>query len=338
MVPHNREMLAQRGLSVLLCILTFTTFGLVGHNWYLNRALARVIILANGETPLEYGDRIAPNALRHALEQVGRHNDLNQQSHLLFYFMRPSHFSHLKSIKYGDVLLQRYHSRGLQVFLVTDAQQQEVQTLVEREALSMPVLYDRNSVLRLLLRAPDYYEHTYLLTSDGKVVFSLAGAPSEDLTRQIVEKYVVGTIDYSRDSAKQHYRVGATLPDIRVASVAGGPAQMLAPRDAEVVLISARCTACQLHAYVQRYRELTNSSVHSKTRFLVFSGRFSRQELLTDLTEGGVAIDRVYLAREPLGDFDNEYRTKSDDAELAVVVSVDAQGRIESVRSLDELK
>ena len=338
MVTHNREVLAQRSLVVLLCVLTFAAFGLVGHNWYLNRSLAQVVALANGETPLEYGDHVDPNALQRALQQVGRHDSFSPRDHILLYFVRPSHFSHLKPIKYGNVLLQRYNSRGLRVFLVTDAQQNEVEIMVEREALTIPVLYDRNSVLRLLLRAPDYYEHTFLLTSEGKVVFSLAGAPSEDLTRQIVEKYVVGKIDYSHDSAQQHYRIGETLPNIRVASVASGPVQDLAPRDAEVVLISARCTSCQLHAYMQRYRELAGASTHSKPRFLVFSGRFSQQELLTDLTEGGVAIDRVYIAREPLGDLDSEYRTKSDDAELAVVVGVDAQGRIESVRSLDEVK
>ncbi|MGI9107608.1 MAG: hypothetical protein ACR2G4_15325 [Pyrinomonadaceae bacterium] len=251
--------------------------------------------------------------------------------------MRPSHFSHLKSIKYADVLLQRYRSSGLQVFLVTDAQQPEVQALSEREVLSVPVLFDRSSLLRLLLRAPAHYEHTFLITSDGQVIFSFAGAAPEDFTRQIVEKYVVGTIDYSRDQAKQYYRIGEVLPDIRVAPVAGGTVQTLAPRNAEIVLISARCTACQLHAYMQRYRELTNSKPGSKPRFLIFSRRFPRQELLTDLTEGGVAIDSVYLAREPLGDLDNEYRTKSGDAEMAVVVSVDAQGRIEHVQALDEL-
>jgi len=338
MAPRNRETLIRRSLLLSLYVLTFAAFSLIGHNWYLNRSLARAIVEANSENPLEYGDRIDLNALKRALQQTGSRDNSNPPTFLLLYFMRPSHFQHLKSIKYGDVLLRRYGSSGLQAFLVTDAQPPETQDLVRREALSMPVLFDRDSVLRLLLRAPDHYEHTLLIAPDGKIVFSLEGAPSEDLLRQIVEKHMVGVIDYSRDHAKQHYRVGETLPDIRVASIAGGIVQTLAPRNAEVVLISARCTACQLHAYMQRYRELTTASANGKSRLLVFSGRFPQQELLTDLTEGGVTTDNVYLAREPLGGLDNEYRTKSGDAELAVIVSVDGQGRIESVRSLDEVE
>lgn len=94
MVPHTSEALIQRGLAVILYLLTFATFGLLIHNWYLGRSLARVITDTNYETPLEYGDRVDPNALRHALQQAGYpRSDPSLPPHLLLIYSCVPHIS-----------------------------------------------------------------------------------------------------------------------------------------------------------------------------------------------------------------------------------------------------
>jgi hypothetical protein len=321
-----------RVLSLLLSLLGLTAFGLVAHDWYLSHSLTRTVARISAEAPLEYGDRVDPNALQRALDQAGYSGQLKSRGYLLLYFV--PNFAHLKSIKYGEALLERHGGAGLQVFAVTNAEPSEILVTAKSESLSLPILFDKNARLKLLLRVPRKYEYSYLLTTTGEVMFSVDGIPQEDVIRQIVEKYVTGTIDYS-DPEERLYKVGELLPRIRVIHVTGGPVQTLVVRDAEIVLISARCTACQLQKDIQRYRELATSSGAARGRFLVFGQRFPQQELVRDLTAARVPLDNVYIAREPLGGLANEYRTKTAE-EDSVVIGVERDGRIKTVKSLSQ--
>jgi len=322
-----------RVLSTLLTLLSLIAVGLLAHNYYLSRSLSQTVGVIRSESPLEYGDRVNQNALQRALDQGGYSDQLNSHRYLLLYFLPSADFQDLKSIKYGELLLQRYEDGGLQVFAVTNGQPAEIAGMVKNESLTLPILFDKDGLLKLLLRVPDHYRHTYLMSAAGEIVFSITGAPQEDTIRQIVEKHVAGKIDYSERTAEV-YRVGDKLPAIRVIQVAGGPTRELALHDCEVVFVSARCTSCQLHGYVQRYRELTTSNSGSaKTRILVFSQRFPQRELVEDLTKGSVPLEHIYKARQTLGDFDNEYRTKTGAS--IVMIGINQEGRIEKVTPLD---
>ena len=322
-----------RAISTLLTLLSLIAVGLLAHNFYLSRSLSRTVGVIRTESPLEYGDRVHQNALQRALDEGGYGDQLNSHKYLLLYFLPSSDFQDLKSIKYGELLLQRYENSGLQVFAVTNGQPAEIVGMVKNESLTLPILFDKDALLKFLLRVPDHYRHTYLMSSAGEIVFSITGAPQEDVIRQLVEKYVAGRIDYNEPNAEL-YRVGDKLPAIRVIQVPGGPTRELALQGCEVVFVSARCTSCQLHGYVQRYRELaTSNSASTKTRILVFSQRFPQRELVEELTKGGVPLENIYIARQTLGDFDNEYRTKTGAS--IVLIGVNPEGRIEKVTSLD---
>ena len=323
----------ERALSTLLTLLSLIAVGLLVHNYYLSRSLSQTVGVIRSESPLEYGDRVNQNTLQRALDQGGYSDQLNSHKYLLLYFLQASDFQDLKSIKYGEPLLQRYQGSGLQVFAVTNGQPDEILGMAKNESLELPILFDKDALLKFLLRVPDHYRHTYLMTSAGEILFSMNGAPQEDVIRQIVEKYVAGRINYNQSKAEL-YRVGDELPAIRVIQVTGGPTRELALHDLEVVLISARCTACQLHGYIQRYRELqTSNGAPSKTRILVFSKRFPQRELVEDLTKSGVPLENIYIARQTLGDFDNEYRTKTGAS--IVLIGVNPEGRIEKVMPFD---
>jgi peroxiredoxin len=323
----------ERAFSTLLTLLSLIAVGLLAHNYYLSRSLSQTVGVIRFESPLEYGDRVNENALQRALDHGGYGDQLNSHKYLLLYFLPSADFQDLKSIKYGEPLLQRYERSGLQVFAVTNGQPAEIRALAKTESLTLPILFDKDALLKFILRVPDHYRHTYLMTSAGEIVFSMNGAPQEDVIRQIVEKYVAGRIDYN-DRNGDLYRVGDELPAIRVIQVTGGPTRELPLHGMEVVFISARCTACQLHGYIQRYRQLTTSnSAFSKTRILVFSKRFPQRELVEDLTKGSVPLENIYIARQTLGNFDNEYRTKTGAS--IVVIDVNSEGRIEKVTPLD---
>ncbi len=332
MISVTRYNEIHRVLSLLLIVLGLAAFGLVAHDWYLSHSLTQTVARISAEAPLEYGDRVDLNALQRALDQAGYSGQLKSGGYLLLYFV--PNFARLKSIKYGEALLERHGGGGLQVFAVTNAEPSEILVMAKSESLSLPILFDKNALLKLLLRVPRNYEYSYLLTTTGDVVFSVNGIPQEDVTRQIVEKYVTGTIDYNRDPEERLYKVGDLLPRIRVIHVTGGPVQTLVVRASEIVLISARCTACQLQKDIQRYRELATSSGADRGRFLVFGQRFPQQELIRDLTAARVPLDNVYIAREPLGGSANEYRTKTGEDD-SVVVGVDQNGRIKTVKSLN---
>jgi peroxiredoxin len=328
------QTMLDRALSTLLTLLSLIAVGFLAHNLYLSRSLSRTVGAIRYESPLEYGDRVNHDALQRALDDGGYSDRLNSHKYLLLYFMPSSDFQDLKTIKYGEPLLQRYADSGLQVFAVTNGQPDEILGMAKNESLTVPILFDKDGLLRFLLRVPDHYRHTYLMTSEGEIVFSIRGAPQEDTMRQIVEKYVSGKIDYDERTAEV-YRVGDKLPAISVIQVSGGPTRELALKGMEVVFVSARCTSCQLNGYVERYRELaTANRASSKKRILVFSKRFPQQELAEDLMRDGVALENIYIARQPLGDLDNEYRTKKGAS--IVLIGVNQEGGIEKVTPLDE--
>jgi peroxiredoxin len=176
MVSHGIFILASRLVSFALGVLALALLVLVAHNWYLNRALARTIERARLEPPLEYDDQVNPQALQKALQQAG-YVDRKPYKFLLLYFFRPERFQNVKSIKYGEALLQRHGDKGLQVFGITDAQPSAMRSLAEREFMSLPILFDKSDTLKLMFRISDSYEHTLLLTSDGKILFSLKKCP-----------------------------------------------------------------------------------------------------------------------------------------------------------------
>ena len=333
MISLTRYNKIHRVLSLLLSLLGLAAFGLVAHDWYLSRSLTRTVARISAEAPLEYGDRVDPNALQRALNQAGYPGQLKSPGYLLLYFV--PNFAHLKSIKYGEALLERHGGDGLQVFAVTNAEPGAILATAKSESLSLPILFDKNALLKLLLRVPPNHEYSYLLATTGEVVFSVDGIPQEDVIRQIVEKYVIGTIDYRREPEEKLYKIGELLPQIKVIHVTGGPVQTLLVRDAEIILISARCTACQLQKDIQRYRELATPSGAGRSRFLVFGQRFPQQELVMDLTAARVPLNNVYIAREPLGGLANEYRTKAAE-EDSVVIGVDQDGRIKTVKPLSQ--
>lgn len=318
-------------LTLLLLALSLTAFGLVGYNWHLSRSLA---VMATGPA-LDYGAQVDSNALRRALKMVGYRGELDQRAHLLLYFFRPGHFQHLKSIKYGEVLRQRHADNGLEVFGVTDAQPGEVERLRAGESLSLPVLYDKGAFLGRLLRVQESYEHTFLINPNGEVVFSLDGAPQEDLIRQIVEKYVAGKIDYEVIQANQVYKVGQPLSALRVAPLSGGSDFDLEARNIELILISARCTSCQLNSYVKWYHQMADLAP-DPSRYVIFSNRYPQDEITTMLMGNGIQLRNFYVSRDSLGGLENEYQTKSGD-DSAVRVTVDNRGIITSVKPLTSL-
>lgn len=317
-------------LLLLLSGLTLSVISLTVYNWHLERNLENPYL----EPALDYGRQLNPDALKRALASAGYDDESDSASHLLLYFFRPSHFDHLKTVKYGQVLEKRHMERGLRVFVVSDASPNEMAALLKKEAFSLSFLYDKDSLLRMLLRVPESYEHTFLISPTGRVIFSVEGAPQEDLIRQIVEKYVVGKIQYNHIKVTDFYRVGGPQPAIRALSLRNEQVVELSPRNTEIVLISARCTACQLDRVISRLAELASSYSKDATRYYVFSSRFPKQLVVDELKEKGVSLENFYLALEPLGSLDNEYETKESD-ESAVVVGVDQDGRIHSVKPLE---
>jgi hypothetical protein len=120
---------------------------------------------------------------------------------------------------------------------------------------------------------------------------------------------------------------------LHIAPLAGGPDFNLDARDAELVLISAKCTSCQLNTYLEQYRGLAGSDSTGVSRYIVFSQRFLNNELITTLTTNGIPLKNFYISRDNLGGLDNEYETK-DDHDSAVKLSVDHQGIITAVKPL----
>lgn len=322
-----RKRVKQRGIEsavafsllALGCILTYSSY-LACSSHTRQRTVA-----------VGYGEQLDMHALQRALAAAGTTLPIEPNAYFLLYFFRPPHFNHLPAIKYSQVLLKRFHRDSLSVFAITDSGPGETSTLVESESLTLPILHDPHGTFRSLFRVPEPYEHTFLVTGNGNVKFSMAGVPPEDLIRQLVEKYILGKVDYTAGTASLGYRIGQSLKSLRAMAVADGSTTDLLLRDTKLILIPGSCTSCDLDALFHYYSTHSSSYDNTGRSIILFSKRFSRKDLLTKMKAVGMPFDNAYISDSSTAHFDDQYSTKRDENVYPILISVDSRGRVSLV-------
>lgn len=147
--------------------------------------------------------------------------------------------------EYIGVLHRRYAQRGLRVLAVLPPHA-NARALQLAKAAAVPFLVDENGAFQNFLHYSASHPHGAVLIygPDYKVKFHLLQIPDNDLLRQLVEKYLLGSISYTLTEALTSSLLGQRLDGLRCGSdVESAAANRI------FIVFPPGCSACELNNY-----------------------------------------------------------------------------------------
>jgi hypothetical protein len=156
--------------------------------------------------------------------------------------------------EYLGVLKRKYESQGLK--LVVAFSPESAHGNVElAKSIGVPWVVDKDGSMQLLLKCALTHHHDAILIYDSsyRVKFHALDMPSNDLLRQLVEKYLTGRIDYSPTHLLASSLVGKRVAGLQCLSERP-------PSDGVFVLFPPGCSSCELNSYREQLKRARVSS------------------------------------------------------------------------------
>lgn len=146
------------------------------------------------------------------------------------------------------------------------------------------------------MRYSGAHEHgaTLVLTADNKVKFHSLQILSNDLLRQLVEKYLLGEVTYSQGDILRSGLIGR-----RVEGLQCGSGSIPATESRVIFLLPPGCSSCELNTYRDLIsRAVKHPRLSRKKRMLLFAGG---RDALTDDVAAQLAFpsEDVCSIRDP---------------------------------------
>lgn len=284
---------------------------------------------------LSRGERV-PDFFGTTLDGLSWHSDsLKGRWGLVFYFRHrlPTEF-----LLYGDMLGQRYESRGLSLVGVTHEVSDELKRLVQMRPLSYPILVDRDDRVRDQLRWQYHDYGLVLIDPQGGIEFVVPRLLTKSDLRQLVEKYLLGRIRYQSEQLSIRLKPGDVLPSYRLMDVRSGrnlTLRELDLTDGIIVFFTASCSLYHVSRYFDELRAIELGRKGSGPYHFIFSHTFSALELDKLAREREIASP-VYLAREPFTLLEPADPASATAEEDILVLRMTADGRVKTVGPLSD--
>ncbi len=176
-----------------------------------------------------------------------------------------------RGFDYPAVLLNRYHKRGLNfVYVMPSASNpawlRSVSSSLNGRAQGFSIALDERGTFAELLGVPRGSHETYtvFVGPDTRVRFAVRKSLPSDVMRQLVERNILGTIDYSPPSPPPGYVVGSPVPEIAVRNARTGrsiPLSTLLQGQGTVLFYRANCTSCGIESEIHRLATLERTGI-----------------------------------------------------------------------------
>lgn len=249
-------------------------------------------------------------------------------------------------LNYIQVLHQRYKERGLAVLAVHQGSEVQGDYVKQRFALSFPVISDKSRETLQSLgisssrNVSQRTEGLLIIDSNHRVKYSDSRLPSEDQLRILVEKYLLGTVDYSyrTSQARKFFVAGKTIPGLKLRLLGSVSETMLGGKELagmRLAVFTADCASCQLEKYVKELAAFEASeSETGKSILALFAPNFSANDLQSYVERYNVRAPIYMLSGSP-AQLHDEYVTRYRVGEAEpMLVSFDGGGRVEMFESL----
>ncbi len=255
---------------------------------------------------------------------------------LIFYFER---YPVTDFLRYCEVLSQKYGSSGLQPVGITRVVTKELEHLLDNQPISYPVIVDSKNHLRNLLHFRYHRYGLLFVDPSGVIRLSLNRLMTPNDLRQLVERYLVGSINYE---IEQDWVIklqpGDLLPPYRLIDVKRGTRLTLQDLElisSTIIFFTAHCPSCRLPEYLHQLAMMERSaSLEAQRLYFIFSRRFSLRELIDQMEDLTVTLD-IYLAEEEFEVLGSPYVTRAPAWAEVIVIMTDENSRVRAIEPLD---
>jgi hypothetical protein len=215
------------------------------------------------------------------------------------------------------------------VLAVFSADSPKAHTLLA-DSMGIPWVQDKDGRYQLLLRAALEHGHDAILLYDRdyKVKFQALAAPDNDVVRQLVEKYLLGTITYSPASLLSSNLIGKRVEGLQC--ISAHP-----PRRGVFVVFPPGCSSCELNGYKKFLKRAHDagwgSTAPADKWTIVFANGFDAHVLASMKDVGFDILDICGVREDKLLD---PYQTRQGLAAVPVLLKAGEDGIVSKVEGL----
>jgi peroxiredoxin len=252
---------------------------------------------------------------------------------LIFYF---DSIADLNFLPYSRVLARKYASSGLQIIAITDQVSDELVAFIRDEPVSYPIIADTGGSLKNILRLTNHRNGLIFVDPNGVIQFSLSHLLPSDQLRQLVERFVAGTVNYDlrQQIALQPL---SKLPPYRIKNIETGEEMTLNKlnlRNAVIIFFTSNCPTCSWDTYMNALQELElSTSPHKQNQYVFFGRNFAVPNLLTDLRTRNIS-STTYITQEDFAELESSYITRSSPGKEVIVIITDSDGSVSAIKPL----
>ncbi len=206
---------------------------------------------------------------------------------VLYIFFDPSNTFHKEVLVYAKVLSDKYKSKGLEIIGVTSRDPEKSLKLSEHGRFNFPLILDAKKELYNFFFAKECSGGTVLVGKDGLIKFHSSALLNSESLRQLVEKEVLGKINYEfkETEGQKLFQINLKAPKIVLREVNTGKIKDFWSFGEEhliVTFFSSVCGMCKSGRRIETLKELDRrlkeKGVNAKV-ILVFSEPFDREDI-----------------------------------------------------------
>lgn len=245
-------------------------------------------------------------------------------------------------VRYVDnIYLNKYKNAGLNILVLAHSIDKNINSIKNEHDISFPVLplYKNKRVLQRFIDTGDS-DRALIIISREMIVESIYYFFAEEDIRQLLEKYLTGTITYSSDIKIKKMELGETFPEVSITQLNQVEGKTVTNSSQKAphlwFMFSSKCVTCALKNYLLQYK-LLEKKLHEKIEIpagLLFSHFFQKEQIIDQIKSYKISTG-VYLAGEEIKGFESGYY-KNVTLDNIVVVLTDKANTILYMESLQD--
>lgn len=313
-----------------------------------NDGVPEITIKAVSELGGLYGE---PTPLFDAKDIYGNNFDMRslQGKTILLEFLTSETFYKNPALwKYSNVLAQRYKDNNFISVLVLNDKKVKLsklkRTLAESN-IELPIFLTQSEKINDLFGLESGSMALVLIDSTSVVRFAKPKLLANDTKRQLVEKLVVGSIEYSferEDSLGYTFKLSKKMPDLNLEGIGAEKKLMLSElyqKPMICFLFTTGCSRCEITKFLNALVKIEKSlkgEVASENMLIIFREDISEKELEKFLKDYNIDIPAYQTA--DLQNLTSEYVTRKTESMRPKVIFLDEFGAIRYLKNLSDFR
>lgn len=209
------------------------------------------------------------------------------QKPILLIFFDPQNARDKETISYAEVLFRRYHSRGLCVFGISKKNTGSTFELFVYGGYSFPFISDQNNTIHAMFNIKGCCGGIVLINREKKVIFNLPYLLDINNLRQLIEKEILGKIQYSFSFNEKDKEIllREELPELPLMDIhTYRVTNIMHPRRLPIVMtfFSSFCPDCKSSGRIQTLKKLKaiiDSNKYEVRIILVFFKPYNERDI-----------------------------------------------------------